>query len=181
MNEPETYFSVDIETAGPNPADYAVLSIGACLTEDQETTFYCELKPDRTKAEPQAMAVHGLSIEELESTGTPPKEALAAFSDWVSVNTPENGRPVFVALNAAFDWMFLTDYFHRYLGRNPFGHNALDIKALYMGLMRIDRVSAVKDSIDRHYPRTHPLTHNALQDAIDQAKLFSRIIKDIRS
>ena len=27
---PETYISVDIETAGPNPAEYSMLSIGAC-------------------------------------------------------------------------------------------------------------------------------------------------------
>ncbi len=28
----------------------------------------------------------------------------------------------FVAFNASFDWMFVKDYFHRFLGRNTFGH-----------------------------------------------------------
>ncbi len=40
---------------------------------------------------------------------------------------------MFVALNAPFDWMFVADAFWRYLGRNPFGPSALDIKALYLG------------------------------------------------
>jgi hypothetical protein len=77
--------------------------------------------------------------------------------------------------------MFVNDYFHRYLGRNPFGHNALDMKALYMGLKRIDAVGKVRGSIDRDFPRDHPLTHNAVQDAIDQARLFNRILAEIRA
>ena len=40
---------------------------------------------------------------------------------------------MFVGFNAAFDWMFVADYFERYLGRNPFGYTALDIKAFAMG------------------------------------------------
>ena len=27
--------------------------------------------------------------------------------------------------------MFVNDYFHRFLGRNPFGHAALDLKAFF--------------------------------------------------
>jgi hypothetical protein len=30
--------------------------------------------------------------------------------------------------------MFVNSYFHRFLGRNPFGHAALDMKAFFMGL-----------------------------------------------
>ncbi len=30
LHNNETYISVDIETAGPNPGGYAMLSIGAC-------------------------------------------------------------------------------------------------------------------------------------------------------
>ena len=34
------YISVDIETAGPNPSQYAMLSIGACLVCEPQRTFY---------------------------------------------------------------------------------------------------------------------------------------------
>ena len=33
------------ETAGPNPADYALLSIGACTLLEPRATFYAELQP----------------------------------------------------------------------------------------------------------------------------------------
>lgn len=58
------------------------------------------------------------------------------FSQWISRVVPEGSQPVFTAFNAPFDWMFINDYFHRYLGYNPFGHKALDIKAFYMGLRK---------------------------------------------
>lgn len=175
------YFSVDIETAGPYPADFALLSIGACAVGDLNTNFYSELRPDRTGVDGESMKIHGLSIERLLTTGQPPQQAMRAFETWIDETTPAKSRPVFVALNAAFDWMFVNDYFHRYLGRNPFGHFALDIKALYMGLKRVDSPARVMGLIDRDYPRDNPLTHNALQDAIDQARLFNKIMDEIRS
>lgn len=178
---PEVYFSVDVETAGPYPAEYAMLSIGACRADDKDITFYCELQPDRTATNPEAMGIHGLDLEQLNASGRPPREAMEAFAAWVEASTPVNGRPIFVALNVAFDWMFVNDYFHRYLGRNPFGHNALDMKAMYMGLKRIDAVGKVRASIDGDYPRDHPLSHNALSDAIDQAHLFEQIMSEIRA
>jgi DNA polymerase III epsilon subunit-like protein len=181
MDRTEMYYSVDIETAGPYPADFALLSIGACAAGDLKTYFYSELCPDRAGADPESMKIHGLSIERLLTNGNPPERAMRAFESWIEENTPANCRPVFVALNAAFDWMFVNDYFHRYLGRNPFGHFALDIKALYMGLKRIDSPGRVMGMIDRDYPRDNPLTHNALQDAIDQARLFNQIMDEIRA
>ncbi len=32
----EAYISVDVETSGPNPGDYDLLSIGACRVDDTE-------------------------------------------------------------------------------------------------------------------------------------------------
>jgi ribonuclease T len=124
----ETFISVDVETAGPIPGQYALLSIGACLVGETSSSFYIELHPDHITVIDEALAISGLSLENLKKTGTPPKEAMQVFANWVSGVTPEGQRPVFVALNAPFDWMFINDYFHRYLGFNPFGHSALDIK-----------------------------------------------------
>ena len=59
-DRPECFISVDIETAGPVPARYAILSIGACLVEDPEQTFYVELIPEHTAATSEALAVTGL-------------------------------------------------------------------------------------------------------------------------
>ena len=40
---------------------------------------------------------------------------------------------MFVGFNASFDWSFVNWYFHKFVGTNPFGVAALDIKAYYMG------------------------------------------------
>ena len=123
----ETYICVDVETAGPIPSQYAMLSIGACLVDDPEITFYLELQPDRSASLPEAMAISGLSLEGLQETGSEPGAAMQAFAAWIQRVVPAGNKGIFVALNAPFDWMFINDYFYRYLGHNPFGLSALDI------------------------------------------------------
>lgn len=60
------------------------------------------------------------------------------FQGWVERAAGADGVPVFVGLNAPFDWSFINYYFHYLLKSNPFGFAALDIKALYMGGDRIE-------------------------------------------
>jgi ribonuclease T len=172
----EIYISVDVETAGPIPADYALLSIGACLVEEPSNSFYIELQPDREQISAEAMAIHGLTLETLKKNGTPAREAMQAFADWVNGAVNENQRAVFVALNAPFDWMFVNDYFHRYLGNNPFGHSALDIKAYFMGQTGVDWGQTSMKHMTRHFLEERHLTHNALADAQDQAEIFRIIL-----
>jgi DNA polymerase III epsilon subunit-like protein len=97
------------------------------------------------------------------------------FASWLSQSIPA-GDPIFVAFNAPFDWMFVNDYFHRYLGRNPFGHSALDIKALYMGRFGVSWSETSMTVVGERYLGSRKLSHNALQDARDQAEIFRRIM-----
>src|SRR5687767_15253944 len=92
---PETYISVDIETAGPVPSEYSILSIGACLVEDPETTFYVELKPEHEAVVESALAVSHLSMDVLEVMGLPPVEAMERFEAWVEEVVPADHRPIF--------------------------------------------------------------------------------------
>ena len=128
---------------------------------------------DDTVASDDYLAEHGLL----------PAEAMEKFEDWVLRETPSGHRPVFVAFNAPFDWMFVCDYFYRYLGRNPFGHNALDIKALYMGLSGVQWHETSMPYVAARYLDNHPLTHNALHDSQDQAEIMRKILaeRDARS
>lgn len=172
----ELYISVDVETAGPIPADFALLSIGACLVDEPSNSFYIELQPDRDKVSPEAMAIHGLSFERLAKTGVPALEAMQSFAKWVGGVTNKNQRAVFVALNAPFDWMFINDYFHRYLGMNPFGHSALDIKAYFMGQTGVEWGQTSLQHMADHFLEERHLTHNALGDAQDQAEIFKMVL-----
>ena len=74
--------------------------------------------------------------------------------------------------------MFVNDYFHRYLGQNPFGHSALDMKAFFMGLRGVAWSETGFENVTNYYKINHPLTHNALQDARDQAELFRKMLEE---
>lgn len=172
---PETYISVDVETAGPNPAEYSMLSIGACVVDHPDEAFYVELKPLTDDAREEALAVSGLSMQRLREEGADPAEAMPRFAEWVRRVTPEGGVPVLVAFNAPFDWMFLDTYFHRFAGGNPFGHSALDVKAYYMGMAGVSWGETSMRFLSPLYLDGRPLSHNALGDARDQAELFRRL------
>jgi ribonuclease T len=175
---PETYISVDVETAGANPARFAMISIGACLVDDATTNFYVELQPDRTEVDEQALAISGLSMTTLAQEGVEPADAMLKFEAWVQQVVPEGTVPIFVGFNAVFDWMFVDDYFQRYLGRNPFGHTALDIKAYSMGMLDSNWGATSLKVLSPKYLTGRPLAHNALADAQDQAELFRALRKE---
>jgi DNA polymerase III epsilon subunit-like protein len=171
----ECLISVDVEAAGPVPAEYSLLSIGACLVDEPDRRHYVELQPIHPGEDPQATAIHGLSLERLREEGVPPAEAMAAFDAWVQESVGEGEVPVFVGFNAAFDWMFVADYFHRFVGRNPFGHAPLDIKAYYMGLSGVPFLATSRRRLAERFPDLPTLEHHALQDALDQAHLLRRM------
>lgn len=173
--KPEIFISVDVETAGPIPAEYSLLSIGACLVSDETKYFACELKPVNQNADPKALEVTGLSLEILSERGLSPKEAMRQFSDWIKSLSDIDNDIVFVGFNAAFDWSFINYYFHKYLGENPFGFTALDIKSYYMGMMKCDWRETKSSKIsDKLNPRRQG-DHDALHDALYQAEIFKML------
>jgi ribonuclease T len=174
MSDTERYFSVDVETSGPIPGEYSLLSIGACVIGQPDEEFSCFLKPISTKADPQALEVTGLSLEQLERDGLPPAEAMQQFGSWIEQRST-GVLPVFVGLNAPFDWSFVNYYFHRFLGKNPFGFTALDIKALYMGITGCRWQDARSSQMVRDLQPKRRADHDALNDARAQAELFDLI------
>ncbi len=176
---PERFVSVDVETAGPTPGDYAMISIGACLVNEPERGFYVELKPDRDAVVESALKVSGLKMDELTATGTDPQQAIEEFAQWIrDVVPPQTHRAVFVGFNAVFDWMFVNEYFVRYGIENPFGHGGLDIKSYYVGMMGSTWEQTSMKHLSPKYLAGRPLSHNALGDARDQAELFRAISAD---
>jgi ribonuclease T len=169
------FVSVDIEASGPSPSRHALLSIGACLVEDPSHGFYAELRPSSREVDPSAMRVHGLSLDELEAGGEEPAAALRRLEDWLAAES--DGRtPVFVGHNAAFDWMFVADAFHRYLGHNPFGHAPLDMKSFFAGLTGEPWSGTGLERIAARFGETGTLPHHALEDARIQARLFAAML-----
>jgi ribonuclease T len=179
--EIDAYICVDIESTGPIPGDFSILSIGACTVFEPQRTFYIELKPVNFNSTVEAASIHKLSLERLMVEGESPKEAMIRFEEWIVNEAAPNQQPFFVAFNAGYDWMFVNYYFHHFLGHNPFGHAAIDIKAFYMGMAGVPWSQTSWRYIDPKYMPENHLTHHALQDALDQADIFKKMLEDTRS
>jgi DNA polymerase III epsilon subunit-like protein len=152
----------------------SMLSLGAVAVDDPRQTFYIEFQPVNDNFIPDAMKVVGRPLEDFATKCRAPKDAITAFRDWLA-RVSKSGKPVFVGFNATFDWAFVNFYFQEYLGENPFGFGGIDIKSYYMGMTGCKwedtRSSCI--AIDLKGPAPH--THNALDDAIEQGQMFSRM------
>jgi ribonuclease T len=170
----EVYISVDIEAAGPIPGEYSMLSLGACLVDNPSERFYIELKPINDNFNPDALKVSGLTLAQLTKKGVNPAEAMRSFQHWVQTVVNKQ-RAVFVGFNASFDWSFVNWYFHKFLGSNPFGIDALDIKSYYMGLSGCLWKETTSSRLPQNFRSAHQQTHNALDDAIAQGEIFKKL------
>ena len=171
------WISVDIEASGAIPPTFNMLSLGACLVDDERVTFKCLFKPISSGVSPEAMKVSRLSLTELSETGKSPESAMREFADWIKAQAGTR-TPVFVGLNAAFDWAFVNYYFLTYFGSNPFGFAPLDIKAFYAGRMGVPWLEARSSKMSARLKAKHKPTHDALDDAVAQAELF-RLVREI--
>lgn len=171
----EVFISVDVETAGPIVGEHSMLTVGACLAYQPEVSFSIMLKPISDKSIAEALEVTGLTLAQAEKDGLAPAEAMSQFAAWVAENLPEDGMPVFVGLNAPFDWGFVNYYFLKYFGTNPFGFTALDIKALFMGVTGCTWYETRSSAIDKVVNPSQKGDHDALHDARYQAELFRLI------
>jgi len=179
-NSDEIFISVDVESSGPIPGEYSLLSIGACVVGSSKDTFYKELVPTSSNFVPESLEVTGFTLKGLEKSGENPEIAMRQFADWVYLVS--NGRtPVFVALNAPFDWSFINYYFYLFKCDNPFGFTALDIKALFMGLTGSNWKDTRSSKINEYFQISAVGDHNALNDAKAQAELFKMVLEKIHS
>jgi hypothetical protein len=187
----EIYVSTDVETDGPIPGVYSMLSIGsaAYLPADggpggkskPQSTFSANLEalpgaaqhPETMKwwrTQPEAWAA-------CRENPQPPEAAMQRYVEWLK-QLP--GEPVFVAYPAAFDFMFVCWYLNRFAGENPFGWHALDIKTFAMALTGRDFLSTVKRNMPRDWFDDLPYTHKALDDAVSQGALFCNMLAEHR-
>ncbi|KAA6323539.1 hypothetical protein EZS27_027032 [termite gut metagenome] len=156
------YIMVDIESDGPIPSDFSMISIGAVLVDKQlDKTFYRKLKPISEKYIPEALAVSGHSREETLAFGKPEK-VMNDFALWLK-EVCDDEHPIFISDNNGFDWMFVCWYFHHFLGHNPFGFSSQNLGSLYKGIVKDTRQSF------KHLRKTIH-SHNPMDDAIGNAE-----------
>jgi DNA polymerase III epsilon subunit-like protein len=173
----EVYVSVDIEALGKHPESYPLASIGACVVGDLSKTFYVELKPDKLESDEEAVRVCGFTLNYLQTYGMNPKLAMQKFANWLK---KLKGKPIFVGFPLGFDRMWVYTYFKKYGIEDPFGRtcNGIDIKTVAMiklGIPYTDTTKRKLRDILGAWGGQH--THNALDDAKEQALLFERLMQ----
>jgi ribonuclease T len=192
------YFSVDVETSGPVPGKYSMLSVGACIIGDLSKTFYREIKPLNNTYRLESMQIGSLGLhclndlkhldiynakspkfnprkvlDVLSEKGDTPEKVMEDFAEWI-VSHSKGCIPIEVAAPIKFDGAFTAYYFNLFYKRNnPFGFSGLDINSLYKGVVHNLNAHISQLGIDDN--RETP--HNALDDAIQQAKEADAVIK----
>jgi hypothetical protein len=191
---PDLYISADVETDGPVPGPFSMLSFGLSVVgtydghrflrtpPEQDRVFYRELRPISDQFESEALRINGLNRDELSRTGDDPSDAMSAAARWVA-EVGNGFRPILVAYPVAFDWSFLYWYFAQFADRpSPFGHSScLDIRTLYQAIAGTVFDQSGKSSMPDFVLPNRAHTHNALDDALEQGELFANLFELARA
>jgi ribonuclease T len=173
----EMYISVDIETTGATVGRYSMFQLGACVVGNDSESFFRNITPLNSNFDQEAfVACNFPSMKVIFERGQDPVYVMKAFYAWVK-KVSLNFTPIFVGFNAPFDWKFVDAYFDRFVGKNPFNRRTLDIKAYYMGMMNCSWAETSPVQIDERFQSSKPHTHNALDDATQQADVFRKMVE----
>jgi hypothetical protein len=185
----DAYFSADVETDGPIPGSFSILSFAIVYAgsfdgkhfvrpRNYEHAIYKELKPISDRFEEEALRVNGLDRARLSLEGESPKTAMTETSRWVR-HVAGEAKPVLVAYPLSFDWTWLYWYFIEFSrDGSPFGYSrCFDIKTALSVKTGIPISQAGRSQIDPLFASKREHTHHALDDAIEQAEIFANLFE----
>jgi hypothetical protein len=185
----DAYFSADVETDGPIPGPYSILSFALVYAgsfdgryfhrpSNYELRLYKELRPISNNFEPEALRINGLDRDRLLLEGEPPQKAMTEASLWVK-QVAGQAHPVLVAYPLSFDWSWLYWYFVRFSSDgSPFAYSrCFDIKTAVAVKAGIPISTAGRSEIIPLLRPRHVHTHHAVDDAIAQAEIFANVFE----
>jgi hypothetical protein len=185
----DAYFSADVETDGPIPGPYSMLSFAIVYAgsfdgkdfvrpKSYDQTFYREIKPISDHFQEEALRVNGLNRRRLLLEGESPENAMDAAYRWI-VDHEFYGKPVLVAYPLSFDWTWLYWYFVRYAAQgSPFGYSrCYDLKTAVAVKGSLPITLAGRSRLEAPLLSRHPHTHHAVDDAIAQAEIFANVFE----
>jgi hypothetical protein len=185
----DVYFSADVETDGPIPGPFSILSFalvfagtfdGARFTvpQDYRRNFYRELRPISEDFQAEALRVNGLDRDRLLREGHRPDRAMTEAAEWIT-QLVGDGKPILVAYPLSFDWSWLYWYFTKFSAQgSPFNHSlCFDIKTAFAVKAGVPVSQAGKSKLLPSLRPQSKHTHHALEDAIEQAEIFARVFQ----
>jgi DNA polymerase III alpha subunit (gram-positive type) len=156
-----SWIMIDVESDGPIPGDYSMVSFGAVIVDnDLDKFFYGATKPISDKWIPEALSISNISREQHEQHNDP-AGVMESFKDWIEEHSI--GRPLFISDNNGYDYMFMHWYFIHFLGKDPFGHSSTNLGSLWKGMIK----NTYRNF--KHLRKTKH-THNPVDDAMGNAE-----------
>lgn len=166
----KTWIVVDVESDGPCPGLYSMVSLGAVVVERSlSQTFFAKFAPISDKWEPETLAISKIDRETHKSYPDV-DDGMRAFAKWLD-EVRDGGQLTFVSDNLAFDWQWVNSYFHLVLGENPFGFSGRRIGDLFAGMHK----DATKASEWKKLRRTAH-THHPVDDAKGNAEAILAMV-----
>jgi len=185
MKDSELFVSIDVETDGPIPSEYSMLSFGSAIFNRGGNIvgeFEANLKrlPDAKedkgtmewwKTQPKAWGY--CRRNQIE-----PKLAMDSYlAHLKQIKNKHHKNLVCIGYPITFDFMFVYWYLIKFTGECPFSFAGLDVKTIAMLLMKIPYKEVSKKSMPkRWFVNTIKHSHTPLQDAEGQGRLFCNML-----
>lgn len=186
MKQPILFIVTDIESDGPDPGQYSMLSLASVARDEagqDQGEFAINLRPlQGTPSDPGTMRwwqTHPLAWQEITNDQQEPETAIRSWVDWVQ-SLP--GTPVFAAHPLSFDGAWVDWYLQKFVGRRLFYRPrdpglcygaGVDIPSLVMAATGWEYRHCNRD----YYPATwlggHLHSHRPLDDARGYAHLLT--------
>jgi DNA polymerase III alpha subunit (gram-positive type) len=175
----EVYVATDIETDGPSPGQYSMLSLGSVafrLDKSIISTFErnLDLLPG-ARQDPKVMKFWNDNPEiwaACRANPVPPAKAMKDYAQWL---TGLGATPVLVCHPVAFDYTFVHWYLHEFTGSSPLFPAGLDMTSYAMAVMRTPFTKSHKKHMPSEWTEGTPHPHRALDDAMGHAMVFCNI------
>jgi ribonuclease T len=177
------YFSFDEEFSGLKDRKNCLVSIGAVEVIEKDGVFqidnsrqlYIELKPTGD-IDPESMKINGLDVENLKVYGVSKAAAIKDIKKFLNLQPGDTA--VFVAYCGVLDKIYIDHMYEDELTENPFHYEIIELSSLAIGKLGFEWGFSEKDLLEKLNIQEldESKKHNALQDAILQAKEFCGIM-----
>jgi DNA polymerase-3 subunit epsilon/ribonuclease T len=189
------YF-IDVETGGREPTVHPILTLGAAMLEVSTgeilETYEAKIKHENyDKVTPEALKVNKIDLEQHHNDpkAETPRQALQSFKDWLNALIPPRQRGIAGGHNLRFDRGFIEcqfffdganffdweDYFHY----RSVDTQVLATMMMHAGILALE--STGLDAVLQIYNMRPTKRHDALGDAIDEAKVYHNMLSDLKN
>lgn len=193
----EIYISTDIESDGPIPGEYSMLSLGSVAFTPYGKImgkFYRKLKPLKgARKHPEVMKwwkENKKAYKEATSNPKPSRKVMEEYVKWIEKLSDKNKAiPIFLGWPLSFDHLFTYWYMVKFVKKFqrmhpfhiPFSVNkAIDVNSFVMAHIKKPYLKSrnIQEINKKWFKGIPENSHKSIDDALNQGKAFINILKE---